>query len=257
VEQPRRTYYRWFVPASLRRADAILGISEATAADVRRHYPAVADRVVATPFATPGWIGEHLATAGDDSGAPRERFLFVGTLEPRKNLERLLEAYALARGRAQGAGFPPLLLVGGRGWKDSRLRRHVEALTAQGCLEVRDYCSQEDLGRLYATSLALLFPSLYEGFGFPILEGMAAGLPVLTADRGAMAEVAGDAALLVDPDDTEALASGLQRLATDAALRRRLAQAGPARARPWTWARTAAATAAVYRGLLTPDGGAP
>lgn len=257
VEEPRRSYYRWFVPASLRRAQAILGISAATAADVAGQYPGLAQRVVATPFATPGWIGDHLVAGIEAVVPPRSRFLFVGTLEPRKNLERLLDAYALARGRGGGRAFPGLLLVGGRGWKDSRLRRRMESLVADGGLEVQDYCDQDTLGDLYRSSLALVFPSLYEGFGFPILEAMASGLPVLTSDRGAMAEVAGDAALLVDPDDTESLASGLQRLASESVLRRGLAAAGPARARPWTWARTAEATAAVYRRLLTLEDGAP
>lgn len=253
VEQPRRAYYQLFVPPSLRRADAVLGISEATARDVARLHPASAERIVVTPFATPGWIRDHLAAEQGPVPARRNRFLFVGTLEPRKNLERLLDAFALARNRVTEGDFPSLLLVGGRGWKDSALRRRMETMAAAGDLEVRDYCSQDELGRLYRTSLALLFPSLYEGFGFPILEAMAAGLPVLTADRGAMAEVAGDAAVLVDPHDTGALASGLHRLATDYRLRERLTAAGPDRARKWSWSRTAETTAAVYRRLLTSD----
>ncbi|RKZ19213.1 glycosyltransferase family 1 protein [bacterium] len=252
VEQPRRAYYRLFVPSSIERAQAVLGISEATARDVARLYPAAAERVIATPFATPGWIMDHLAAEPDPPPPRQRRFLFVGTLEPRKNLERLLDAFALALETASDGDFPSLLLVGGRGWKDSNLRRRMDTLTTAGVLEVRDYCDQAELGRLYRTSLALLFPSLNEGFGFPILEAMASGLPVLTSDRGATAEVAADAAVLVDPEDTAALASGLLRLAADAPLREKLTLAGPQRARQWSWSRTARETVAVYRRLLTP-----
>jgi glycosyltransferase involved in cell wall biosynthesis len=250
VEQPRLGYYRLFVPPSLRRAAAVLGISDATAAEVVRLYPEVAARVISTPFGTPTWVWRAAQTETAPAPPRRPRFLFVGTLEPRKNLERLLAAYALARGREASADFPGLLLVGGRGWKDSGLRRRMEELVASGHLEVRDYCDQTELWRLYRSSLALLFPSLYEGFGFPILEAMAAELPVLTADRGAMAEVAGEAGLLVDPDSTADLAAGIGRLADDARLRADLRRRGRARARDWSWERTAAATLAVYDDVL-------
>ena len=182
-------------------------------------------------------------------------FLFVGTLEPRKNLERLLRAYRRCRDeRRDGARTTPrLVLVGGRGWKDSNLRTLIEGLRADGALDLHDYCDTDALWRHYGTARALLFPSLHEGFGFPILEAMAAGLPVLTADRGAMAEVAGDAALLVDPLQEAAIAAALHRLGDDAGLRQDLGRRGPARAREWTWERTAAATAQCYRDVRQGD----
>jgi glycosyltransferase involved in cell wall biosynthesis len=253
VEEPRRSYYRLLVPRSLRRAAAIVCNSDATAADVRERFPAVADRVRTTPFGTPSWVwsmpAPALARLGD---AP---FLFVGTLEPRKNLERLLRAFrrCLQERRGRPEGPPALVLVGGRGWKDSGLRVLIEELRAEGGLELHDYCDTGELWQHYGSARALLFSSLHEGFGFPILEAMAAGLPVLTANCGAMAEVAGEAALLVDPLDEAAIATALGRLWDDAALRQDLALRGLDRARQWTWQRTAAMTTDCYLELLQGD----
>ena len=257
VERPRRAYYRLLIPASLRRAAAVVTNSEATAADVRRLHPVAAPRVVPTPFGTPSWVWRRDG-AGTPPGSPangRPRFLFVGTLEPRKNLEGLLAAYeyflesARSSGRA-ASSCPALLLVGGRGWRDSRLRQRIAELRSRGHLEVRDYCGQESLWELYRTAHGLVFPSLHEGFGFPILEAMAAGLPVLTANRGAMAEVAGDAALLVDPEARRDLAAALAEMAWNDDLRAELRGRGFARARFWRWDRTADLTAGVYMDVL-------
>ena len=251
VEEPRRSYYRWLVPRSLGRAAAIVCNSEATADDVRSRFPDCGARVRTTPFGMPTWVREQ-AHAGPDR-APGAPFLFVGTLEPRKNLERLLLAYRAFMTEREGLGeaTPRLVLVGGRGWKDSGLRGLLSSLTGSGQVTVLDYCGPEELWRQYGLARALLFPSLHEGFGFPILEAMAAGLPVLTSDRGAMAEVAGDAALMVDPTDLSALQDGMRRLADDATLCRVLAARGQERWPLWTWDRTARATVETYRLVLT------
>jgi len=184
---------------------------------------------------------------------PDRYLLFVSTLEPRKNLERILIAYDRFRSGRSAAGrpVPGLWLVGGRGWKDSGLRQRLEALVAAGAVHVEDYCDTDRLWELYGLARALLFPSLHEGFGFPILEAMAANLPVLTANVGAMAEVAGDAALLVDPCETTALVDAMTRLADDSDLRADLAARGRERVAVWDWERTAAATLDVYAEVLT------
>lgn len=256
VEQPRRSYYQLFVGPTLGRAAAVVANSEATAADVRRLHPATAGKVTVTPFGLAAWARDAARSEGGTPapGRPgRPCFLFVGTLEPRKNLEGVLRAYELF---LEGAGrpaeaCPSLLFVGARGWGDSRLRPTMQRLQAAGHLEVRDYCDPNQLWDLYRSAHGLLFPSLHEGFGFPILEAMAAGLPVLTADRGAMAEVAGEAALLVDPADPVDMAGGMARMAWDPTLRASLVAAGCARARQWTWERTATETCAVYARVLT------
>ncbi len=251
IEQPRRSYYRWLVPRSLAGAAAIVCNSEATARDVAHWFPATADRVRVTPFGVPGWVRRRPQPAAERAeDAP---FLFVGTLEPRKNLEGLLAAYAAFRRERRAARrfAPELVLVGGRGWQDSGLRSALEPLVAAGAVRLRDYCGPDELWRQYQLARALLFPSLHEGFGFPILEAMVARLPVLTSDRGAMAEVAGDAALLVDPDDPAALAGALARLTDDAALRRDLVARGEARWPRWSWQETVQATVRTYHAVLS------
>lgn len=254
VEQPRRAYYRFFVPRTLRRAAAIVTNSQATAAETAAFFPDTAARIATTQFGTPSWVWKHPG-GGRPPAEGGPVFLFVGTLEPRKNLEALLEAYALfltaPATRARPAEeVPRLLFIGGKGWKDSNLRRRMDDLMARGRLEVRDYCGTDELWREYRRAHALLFPSLHEGFGFPILEAMAAGLPVLTADRGAMVEVGGDLVLAVDPTRTEAIADGLAAMAWDDSLRQRLSAGGPERARQWSWERTAELTTRVYRRVL-------
>jgi glycosyltransferase involved in cell wall biosynthesis len=182
-------------------------------------------------------------------------FLFVGTLEPRKNLEGLLAAYNLFLQDAASAGrpeaqIPNLVLAGGSGWGQRNLRRRMEILIQMKKLQVLDFCAPEQLWTIYRGATALLFPSLHEGFGFPILEGMAAQIPVMTSARGAMAEVAGQAALLVDPLDTTAMAAGLEKLAWNMSFRQELMAKGQIRARAFSWQSTATATIAVYRQVL-------
>lgn len=254
VEQPRRAYYHFFVPRSLQRASAIVTNSQATAADTALLFPRTQPRIRPTLFGTPSWVWDRERSPKPPRQG-RPVFLFVGTLEPRKNLETLLDAYSrflageAARSRP-AQEVPRLLFIGGKGWKDSHLRRRMDELVERGHLEVRGYCGTAELWQEYRRAHALLFPSLHEGFGFPILEAMAASLPVLTSDRGAMAEVGGDQVLAVDPSRPEAIAAGLAALAWDEALHRRLAAGGLDRARQWTWARTADQTNAVYREVL-------
>ena len=257
IEEPRRSYYRLLVPRSLKAAAAILTNSQATARDVRRCLPGVADRIQVTAFGTPTWLaGQEPASPADVRGAG-PYFLFVGTLEPRKNLPHLLGAYArflanLTRQEPDRDRWPRLVLVGAEGWKMKGLRQLLAAFPYPEHLQWRDYVPAAELAALYRGALALVFPSLYEGFGFPVLEAMSVGLPVLTANRGAMAEVAGQNALLVDPLDEDQMARALHRLHTDPDLRAHLAKGGPYRAAQWNWEHTVAATLPVYERLTGP-----
>lgn len=247
----KRLYYRALVGRSVRRAARVFVTTRAIGDELAGFVPEVADRIRLTPlgvsptFLANGDRDEEKARALVER--PRQGFLFVGTLEPRKNLERLLAAHGnLCRGNS---GFPPLRVVGGKGWVDEGIRRALQAHPEPERVIRLGYTSVDELVGEYDRALALVFPSLYEGFGLPILEAMARGCPVLTSRGIATEEVAGGAACLVDPLDTGDLERGLHRLATDSNLRRRLATEGQARVREFSWTRCARSTLAGLREL--------
>ncbi len=259
IGEPRLSYYRFLVPRSLAKVDAIVANSRSTASRTADFFPAAAGKIHVTLHGTPRWVGDRSCPEVlPGRGSVRPYFLFVGTLEPRKNLTRLLDAYDsfLSGDTARGMpvdSLPDLVLVGGRGWKESRLRERVAGLKGRGRLKMVDYCDLDELWGYYCGARALVFPSLDEGFGLPVLEAMAAGIPVLTSDRGGTAEVAAGEALLVDPENPEEIAAGLARLAFDGDLRNKLSAGGRVRARELSWSRTAELTVAVYRELLDID----
>src|SRR5262249_13108037 len=170
-------------------------------------------------------------------GLPARYFLFVGTLQPRKNLSRVLRAFA--RLSATGEGSLGLALAGAAGVGSPDLRRQVDELGSAERVRWLGYVAQGDVPGLYAGATAFVFPSLYEGFGLPVVEAMAWGTPVITSSVSALPEVAGDAAVLVDPYNVEGLARAMQRLLDDAGLRDGLIAAGRQRARRFTWERCA------------------
>jgi len=218
------------------RCGAILVPSEATAGDCAHLLRVPRERVFVTP------LGVDEAFFGLPPARPERPYLLaVGTLEPRKNFARLIRAHARA-----GVDLD-LLVAGGRGW----LYHDVDvAARAAPRTRLLGHVPEEHLRRLLAGATALLYPSLLEGFGLPVLEAMAAGKPVLTSDREPLRGLAGDAALLVDPADEEAIADGIRRIVEDSELRASLAARAVARARGYTWPACAAATRRAYESLL-------
>jgi glycosyltransferase involved in cell wall biosynthesis len=172
-------------------------------------------------------------------------FLFVGTLQPRKNYERLLSAFDQFSSRSRSTHL--LALVGSAGWQVARLERALARNGARDRIRRLGYVPDADLPALLSGAVALTLPSLYEGFGLPALEAMASGTPVLASNTSSLPEVVGNAGLLVDPLDVGALADALRRLATDGELRRELARRGLRRAARFTWQRAADETLAVLR----------
>jgi len=228
--------YRDLLAACVRQGAHICTVSEASRADIIAEFGLDPDRISncyqASPLAPPpDDPRDDAAMIENIFGLPhRGYFLHFGAIEPKKNIARLLEAY-LATGVS-----PPLVLTGGRGWQaHDELRLLVpddEADTVHGrrmAERVRrlEHLPRPLLARLIRGARAVLFPSIFEGFGLPVLEAMQLGTPVLTSNQGALAEIAGQAALLVDPYDVGTIAAGIRALDTDAALRERLAAAGP------------------------------
>ena len=227
-------WLRTLLPRVLRRAALVLTVSETMRGEIVEHYRLAPDRVAVVPN---GCDAERFAGAGPrPAGLPARYLLFVGTLEPRKNLARLLEAHRRLRETTPGA--PPLVIAGGIGWRVEGLVRDLEAHTRSGDVRVLGYVEDALVPALYAHATALLLPSLYEGFGIPVLEAMAAGCPVVTARRGGLPEVGGDAAVYVDPEDPGDIARGVAQLIADDGLRRRLATAGRGRAAEFTLERS-------------------
>ena len=217
-------------------ADAIVCVSESTRRDLLRYYDADPARVhaILSGLGTP-------AVAEPVEGLPSRYILFVSTIEPRKNLGTLIEAYE--RLRDSGAYDGSLVVVGKIGWKSESL---VPRLRGRGIVHL-DYVPAPQLATIYERAEAFVFPSIYEGFGFPLLEAMARGVPSLAARSSSLPEIGGDAALYFDPTDAEALTAQLTRVLQDPALRAELATRGRAQAARFRWDDAAAKTLEVLR----------
>jgi glycosyltransferase involved in cell wall biosynthesis len=175
---------------------------------------------------------------------PGRYFLHVGTVEPRKNLLRLLRAFErISRADPRA---PDLVFVGGSGWRNREFYRAIETSPAGSRVRLMGYLPEHDLAALYSASLATVYPSLYEGFGLPPLEAMACGAPVVTSNTSSLPEVVGDAALLVDPRDVGAIEAALVQVKEDPVLREALRAKGLQRAKQFSWDVTARRTLEVY-----------
>lgn len=182
-------------------------------------------------------------------GLEYKKFLLaVGTLEPRKNIARLIEAFLQLPTYTRESH--PLVLVGIQGWLEGPLVRLIGSLVRTGQVRYLGYVSSSDLPFIYAGASAFAFPSLYEGFGLPILEAMASGLPILASNRASIPEVAGDMSLLVDPEDIDGMKDGLAQILRDETFRNVAKIAGPARAAGFTWEKCVENTIKVYRRAL-------
>ena len=224
---------------ALRNARAVLVPSRTTRSDLLAAYPlpGLDSRVTVVPegLSTPAAAGAL------PDGVEPAFILAVGTVEPRKNYPRLLEAYRRLRSRA---GSVPLVIAGRPGWAYGDTLRKIQA---EPGVRYLGHVDEPTLAALYQSASVLALPSLYEGFGLPLLEAMATGLPALIGSAGALPELAAGAALEVDPEDVDDIAAGLEKLLSDPALRNRLVEAGKLRAADFTWQKAAAATIEVLR----------
>jgi glycosyltransferase involved in cell wall biosynthesis len=241
----------WYLNATMpmycRRAHAIITVSESSKRDIVARYGIAPEKVtVVYESAAPEF--SHGSQAVMEHARRRyflpERFLIhVGTIEPRKNLRRLIEALNLLRERGLDI---PLVIVGAKGWLYDELFRRVEELNAGDDIRFLGYVPAVDLPALYGAATAAVMPSVYEGFGLPVLEAMASGTPVISSDTSSLPELGGEAAFYFDPYDVEGMASAIRDVWTDADLRADMSQRGLEQASSFSWERAADETTRVY-----------
>ncbi len=245
---------RWFLtlgmPFFLRRADAIIAVSEWTRRDAVRLYGIPEDKIsVIYEGVDPRFrrqVAEQIAATRRCYGLPERYILYVGTIEPRKNLIALLEAYALLRSQHAVADSCRLVFVGKKGWLYEPFFRRLRELALTDQVIITGFVPDDDLPALYAGADVFVFPSIYEGFGLPVLEAMACGTPVVCSNASSLPEVAGEAALMVDAGDVAGLASAIRRVIEDHDLRASLSARGVVQAQRFTWEETARRTLTVY-----------
>jgi alpha-1,3-rhamnosyl/mannosyltransferase len=258
-----RLLARWANILALRTAHLVLAISEATRRDYLAHFRVPPDRIITTPLAADATFRpispQGIAALRARCALPERYVLYLGSNKPHKNLVRLVEAWHMVvRGpratdgamdsHSRGRPSATRLVIAGA-W-DERYPHARQRATQLGLEEEVLFLGAvagADLPALYAGAEIFLFPSLYEGFGLPVLEAMACGAPVICSDASSLPEVAGTAALLVDPLDAGAMAAAISRVLADATLREQMRAAGLAQAGRFTWARTAQQTLAAYR----------
>ena len=247
-----RTQLRLTVRHSARRAARILSLSEHTRRDIIETYRINPDRVTAIPLAAPDHFGpitdnRELQRVRHNYGIDGDYILSVGSIQPRKNLARLVRAYASLRRNCSADKLPKLVLVGKCAWLYDETLRALDETNVKGTVILTGYVPERDLPALYSGALCFVYPSYFEGFGLPPLEALKCGAPVIVGNRTSLPEVVGDAALAVDPFDIDAIAGAIKRLVNDSALRTELSVKGQQRAGEFNWRETAKKTLAVYK----------
>lgn len=249
-------YLNVVVPRSVRRADHLLADSHNTAKDLQDQWQIAAEHITVVQGAVDHERFQPV-TDRKQLGEVRQRYgigdrpfiLGLSTLQPRKNFARLIEAFHQAR---QTAKLPHRLIIGGgKGWLFDEIFARVQALELTDDVLFPGYIADADLPALYTAAEVFAFPSLYEGFGLPVIEALACGTPVLTADNSCLPEAAGPGALYVKAEQVESIAEGLVTLAENASLRQQLRTLGLAHAAQFTWQRSAAQLLAAYQKVLS------
>ena len=266
---PYNWVHRCLLPSAVRRARRILVVSRFVADEVMRTLRLPASKIEVTPLGVrPEFFSRVQKESHDEAGLKHESdklnrqnavlekyqikmpfILGVGTIEPRKNLRTLLEAFARIPSRLQNRF--QLLLAGKPGWGTDELHSYLKSYAYRDRLILTGYVPEDDLRTLYSCAEMFVFPSFYEGFGLPVVEALASGCPVIASTAGALREVTGSAAILVGPNDPpEEWARAMVRIAESPELRRSLALAGPEQARQYSWESCAQKTSEVFRDVV-------
>lgn len=249
-------YYRWMFPKCARRATALVTVSEDARQDIVAAYGIPTEHIDVVPNGVRDVFrlrtNQDRLMVRDRLNEGRPYILFVGTVQPRKNLVRLVEAYSMA---VEQHGIDlDFVIVGGKGWRDESLRDACLASTSSHRIRFVGYVTDDVMSDWYAAAEFLAFVPLFEGFGVPIIEAFASGIPVLSSNRPPMTSIGKDAVFYVDPESVSEIAEGITTLARSESLRRSLAERGHREARLYTWDASAAAMASIIRRLAPLSG---
>lgn len=243
VRAKTRRFLNVSMKKSCRRADMIVTISEFSKKEIMKYLSIPEEKIKVLPLGVDfnrfhiGYSEKEKSNVVQKYGLPENYLLYLGTIEPRKNLERLIRAYAL--GCEKKNDMPPLMLAGRKGWLYEDIYNAVEELNLTDKVKFLGYVDSEDAPLLISAAQVFLFPSVYEGFGLPVLEAMACGVPVITSDAASLPEVAGDAAILVNPMDIENIADEILRVVEDNTLQKEMIEKGLSQVKRFSWEKTA------------------
>lgn len=253
ASQKLKAYLDKVVPRSVGQADHVIADSQATKDDLIDLYD-LADEKITVLLSG---IDSRYQKITDDAlfmtirnqyKIPSVPYIFtIGTIQPRKNYSRVIRALKLLRENGYDLH---LVIAGGKGWLEDEMYKTLEETKMQDVVHLIGFADDEHLAGLYSGAECVVFPSLYEGFGFPVLEGMACGTPVVTSTVSSLPEVAGNAAIMVDPYDVEAIAYAVQRTLDDSQLRERMISAGFEQAAKFTWENSAKQLIDIYTSVL-------
>lgn len=254
VDKKTRMWLKLSMKSSCKQADHIVTVSAFSKREIIRYLHVPEHKITVIPNAAdhtayhPDYTKEQIQEVLNRLGIEQEYFLYMGTIEPRKNLERLINAYArLCREREH---VPQLILAGKKGWLCDGIYRKAGSYHLEKKILLPGYIRQEDSPILMCGAKAFVFPSLYEGFGMPALEAMACGTPVITSNTTSLPEVVGDAGICVNPKSTREIYQAMKRILDDDGLRKKLQKKGLERARGYTWEKSAEMLMDVYRMLV-------
>lgn len=243
-------YFRYMIPYALKKADRVITISESTKEDILKMIKISSKKIKSIYLG----VDAHLTPQKERGQQKRlEKYsitrpyiLFVGMLEPRKNIMGLIRAYAQVKEKDSHH----LVLVGKKGWKYEDIFMTVKELGLQNMVHFLGYVPDEDLSSLYSSATCFVYPSFYEGFGIPVLEAMACGCPVITSNNSSMKEIAGNAAVLIDPENKEAIADAIELVISNKKEQERMRKAGLLHVKKFRWETMAQETKNLYASVL-------
>jgi len=233
------------MPKSIRLADKVIAVSESTALDLFDEFSEVQKKTAVIYEA-----GSLLIEYSEDFNDVKDEYLlYVGTLEPRKNLRRLLEAYSLLSDTIRDKYS--LIIVGGKGWGNEDINSITEQLNIKKFVKVLGYLSNKELVKAYSQAYLFVMPSLYEGFGLPVLEAMSLGIPVVTSNTSSLPEIVGDTAILVNPESVSSIKNGIEEVLMDYKLRQKLSKATLERSKLFSWNKASKETLSLFEQALS------